>query len=62
MFCGFGPTLLAAKLAGRRFFGIELDARYCSLRRERVTSRAVNGPAAFDVAGNPDEKRKITQV
>jgi adenine-specific DNA-methyltransferase len=40
-FCGSGSILLAAKLQGRRFVGIELDPRYQELARERVSAEAI---------------------
>lgn len=35
-FCGSGSTLLAAKIVGRHFLGVELDAAHCATARERL--------------------------
>jgi adenine-specific DNA-methyltransferase len=35
-FCGSGSTLIAAKMLGRDWLGIELDARHCRTARDRM--------------------------
>jgi adenine-specific DNA-methyltransferase len=39
-FCGSGSTLLAAKLQGRKIIGIEMDAHYCDVARDRLGTQA----------------------
>ena len=39
-FCGSGSTLLAAKIQGRQFVGIELDPHHCDTARDRLRPQA----------------------
>lgn len=35
-FCGSGTTALAAKILKRRYIGVEIEERYCSIAKERI--------------------------
>jgi len=39
--CGSGSMLLAAKNLNRKCIGIELDAKYCEIARNRIENHTV---------------------
>lgn len=46
-FCGSGTTCIAAKILGRRYVGVELNADYCRIARARLAAFGQTGPKQF---------------
>ena len=55
-FCGSGTTLLEACLNNRRAVGVELDAKYCELTKQRLQT-ALNLPILTTGEPQPDDER-----
>jgi DNA modification methylase len=47
-FAGSGSSLLAARMLGRRYLGIEFDPGYYAIARRRLADDPTPGPVADD--------------
>jgi DNA modification methylase len=52
-FCGSGTTLVAAKMLGRRFIGIDIEKKYCDIAEERLRNTTL--PLPFTAARTQEE-------
>ncbi len=62
-FCGSGTTCLAAKLANRRYFGIEIDPKFADYARRRLSEADLFNPDRQTPKPCPEvsEKRSFGQ-
>jgi site-specific DNA-methyltransferase (adenine-specific) len=58
-FMGSGSTLVAASRLGRRYVGVDLDAEYVTLARERVASEGAASDAIWDGASGRDVIERV---
>jgi DNA modification methylase len=58
-FMGSGSTLVAASRLGRRYVGVDLDAEYVALARERVASEGAASDAIWDGASGRDVIERV---
>lgn len=58
-FMGSGSTLVAASQLGRRYVGVDLDAEYVALARERVASEGAVNVAAWDGSSGRDVIERV---
>ena len=58
-FCGSGTTLVAAKLTGRRYIGIDIDRQFVCYARSRLDKTPEPAPELFDRIGNTETQESL---